>query len=57
MRPSASSAFNQCRRTSKAQSCAYAQCFRRLFHTDNVYIFKRYAYVGTLDEQGNKIFE
>ena len=39
------------------QHCAYAQCFRRLFHTDNVYIFKRYVYVGTLDEQGNKIFE
>jgi hypothetical protein len=39
------------------ERCAYAACLRRLFHTDNVYIFKEYAYVGTLDEQGNKIFE
>jgi hypothetical protein len=28
-----------------------------MLHTDSVFIYKNVAYVGTLDEQGNKIFE
>ena len=39
------------------ERCAYSLCLRRLLHTGSVFIFKTYAYVGTLDEHGNKIFE
>ena len=39
------------------ERCAYSLCLRRLLHTNSVYIYKSIAYVQTLDEGGNKIFE
>ena len=37
--------------------CAYALCLKRTLHTDSVFIYKNIAYVGSLDDKGNPIFE
>jgi hypothetical protein len=39
------------------ERCAYALCLKRYLHTDSVFIYKTIAYVGVLDEKGNRIFE
>lgn len=37
--------------------CAYAECLRRQWKTDNVWIFKRTAYMQVLDEHGLPVVE
>lgn len=37
--------------------CVYALCLKRMLHTDSVFIYKNVAYVGSLDEKGQPIFE